>query len=94
MIGKLAIVQVGVKAFLFQQFPVGSLFHNVSLIHHHDAIRLFDGTEPVLYDKTGPALHHFGERLLNPDLRTGIDAAGSLIQNEHGRIAQHHPGDT
>lgn len=94
LVGKLAVVQVGVKAFLFQQFPVGSLFHNVSLIHHHDAIRFLDGAQPVRYDKAGPTLHHFVERLLNPDLRTGIDAAGSLVQNEHRRIAQHDPCDT
>ena len=73
---------------------MSALFHNVSLIHNHNAIRFLDGTQPVRYDKTGPTLHHFGERLLNPDLRTGIDAACSLVQNEHGRIAQHHPGDT
>ena len=46
------------------------------------------------YDEAGAAFHHFGECVLDLDLGTGIDGGGCLIEDQHGRQAQHDSGDT
>ena len=39
-------------------------------------------------------LHHPVKGFLHPDFRQSIDGAGGLVQDQHRRIHQHHPGNT
>ena len=54
---KLAVIQLGVEAFLCQQLPVFALLHNVAVIHHQDPIRVADGGQAMGDDKASAALH-------------------------------------
>ena len=55
--GKLAVVQRGIRAPRRQQRPMGSLFHDVPLVHHQDQVRVHDGGQPVGDDKAGSPPH-------------------------------------
>ena len=46
------------------------------------------------HDKAGAALHHGVESFLDADLRPCIDGGSCFVQEQHGRQAQHHPGNT
>ena len=48
----------------------------------------------MCHNKAGPALHHLCKCLLNVHLCSGINGGCSLIQNQHGRQAEHNPGNT
>ena len=71
-----------------------ALFDDVSVFHYQDDISALDGGESVGYDKAGAAFHHRGKCILDLDLGTGIDGGGCLIEDQHGRQAQHNSGNT
>ena len=70
-----------------------SLLHDVPVPHDQDGVRVPDGGQPVGHNEAGAALHHLLEGLLDADLRAGVDGGGGLVQNQHGRQAQHYPGN-
>ena len=90
---KLALIQFGIEAVLGKQFLVLALLHDVAVPHDEDPVRFPDGGQAVGDDKAGAPAHHGVERLLNLDLRPGIDGGSRLVQKQHGRQAQHHPGN-
>jgi hypothetical protein len=47
----------------------------------------------VRHDKAGAPLHHAGKGLLDAHLGAGINGGGGLVQDQHGRQAEHHAGD-
>ena len=91
--GKLALVQLGIEAALPEKGLVVPLLNDVAVLHDEDHVRLPDGGQTVSYDEGGAALHHGIKGLLDPDLRPGIDGRRCLIQEQHGRQAQHDPGN-
>ena len=92
--GELTVIKVSIKSALSQQGLVVALFDDVSVFHYKDDIGTLDGGKSVGYDEAGAAFHHFGECILDLDLGTGINGGGCLIQDQHGRQAQHDSGDT
>ena len=50
-LGKLACIQVGVKAAPGQQLLVGAVLNNVAGFHHKDLIGVFDGGKAVRHIK-------------------------------------------
>ena len=91
--GELAHIQLGVESALLEQFLVLSLLHNVAVPHYQDQVRSLNGRQPMGHNEGGPALHHGIEGLLNPDFRPGVDGGRGLVQEQHGRQTQHHPGN-
>ena len=47
-----------------------TLFNDVAVAHNEDDIALFDRLQAVGDNKTRPAAHHLGKRLLNSKIRT------------------------
>ena len=92
--GKLTIIQIRIKSALSQQTLMVALFDNVSVFHYQNDIGALDGGEAVGYYEAGAAFHHFGECVLDLDFGTGVDGGGCLIEDQHGRQAQHDSGDT
>ena len=43
LVGKLAVIKACIEAVAFQQFPVISLLHDMTVPHHQDHIRFPDG---------------------------------------------------
>ena len=70
-----------------------SLFHDAPVPHHQDYVRLPNGGQPVGHDKAGAPSGHMGKGVLNFQFRAGVNAAGSLVQDEHGRQVEHYPGN-
>jgi hypothetical protein len=90
---KLAAVKLGVESLFLQQLFVISLLYNMTIPHDEDQIRLLNGGKAMGHNEGGSALHHGIEGLLDPDFRTGINRGGCLIQEQHGRQAEHHPSN-
>ena len=59
---------------------------DATLFQDHDAVTVFDSGQSVGDDKGGSALHQFIHAVLYNLLSTGINGAGSLIQNQYRRI--------
>ena len=90
---ELAVVQVGVEAVLGKEVLVPPLLDDVAVLHDENHIRLADGGQAVGHDEAGPGLHHSVERLLDVRFGAGVDGAGRLVENEHGRRREHHARD-
>ena len=73
---------------------MGALLDDVAVAHDEDDICVADGRETVGDDEARAALHQGIECLLNPDLGTGIDRGGRLVENEHRRKREHDARDT
>lgn len=91
--GKLAIIQVRVESALCQEGFMVALFDDIAVFHYQDDISALNGGESVGYDKAGAAFHHRGKCILDLDFGTGIDGGGCLIEDQHGRQAQHYSGN-
>ena len=91
--GKLAIIQIRVESALCQEGFMVALFDDIAVFHYQDDIRTLDGGETMGYNKAGAAFHHRGKCILDLDLGTGIDGGGCLIEDQHGRQAQHNSGN-
>ena len=63
------------------------------LFQDHDAVTVFDSGQSVGDDKGGSALHQLIHAVLYDFLSTGINGAGSLIQDQHRRIRYCGSGD-
>ncbi len=63
------------------------------LVHHEDAVGVPHGGEPVRNHKAGAPGRQAIERALDAHLGAGVDAAGGLVQNQHGRVGEHHARD-
>src|SRR3989344_2260599 len=70
------------------------LFDNSPLIESDDAVHLHDGGKPVRDDDDGLAAHEMRERVLDQDLRCGVEARCSLVEHEDGRILEDGAGDS
>ena len=66
---------------------------DASLFQDHDTVTVFNSRESVGDDKGGSALHQLIHAVLYNLLSTGIDGAGSLIQDQHRRIRYCGSGD-
>ena len=72
---------------------MGALFEHVSVLQHQDQVGVFDGGQPVGNDEGGAVLHQLVHGVLDLQFGAGIHAAGGLVQNEHGLVGDHGPGD-
>ena len=70
-----------------------SALNDTSLFKDDDAVTVADRREAVGNDKRRSALHQAVHALLYDALGTGVDGAGSLIENEHRRIGNRRPRD-
>ncbi|CDD40416.1 putative uncharacterized protein [Clostridium sp. CAG:299] len=70
-----------------------SLLDDFSLLHYQNLVCLSYGRKAVGHNKTGAPLHHPVKGLLNHQLGSRINGRGSLIQNQHRRLAEHHSGN-
>ena len=73
---------------------MGSLFHDFSIPHTEDPVRIFDGGKPVRNDDRGPAAAKFFHGFLNERFRFIVQRAGGFIKDQHRRIFQEDPRKT
>ena len=68
-------------------------FDDVSVFEHHDRIGVTHRGQSMRDHKDGAPFHQRIHALLDQTFRTGIDAAGRFIQDEHRRIGDRCTGD-
>ena len=66
-------IQVIVSALLCDQFRVGSLLNDLTVMHHQDHIRLPDGRKSMRNHKRGAPFHQMLDGILDQLLGHGID---------------------
>jgi hypothetical protein len=71
-----------------------ALFYDVTVLHHQDQIRVFDGGKTVCYDEACPARSHLTESTLYAVFCARVYGAGGLIQYQDGRDGYHDTADT
>src|SRR6188768_3069313 len=84
------VVKVGISAAPFHQAIVAAFFNDAAMIEHDDAIGVTDGAEAMGDDNRGALVQHDIESLLNLCFRQGINAGGSFIENDDGRVLNQH----
>ena len=73
------------------ELVVGAGLGDVAALYHHDAVGVSYGGEPVGDDEAGAALEKDIERLLDQQLRTGVDGGGGLVQYQYLGVVQQRP---
>ena len=58
-----------------------------------DLVRAADGGQAVRHDEAGAPCQHRLDGVLDELFRLGVDAAGSLVQNEDARVGEDHAGE-
>ena len=86
---ELRLVELRVEAALFEKLLVRALLDDPARVHDEDDVRILNGGEAVRDDEARPALHELGEGVLHQFFRARIDVARRLVENEHGRAADH-----
>lgn len=86
-------IQLVISALLSDKFVMIAPLDDASLLQDHDTVTVFNSRESVSDDKGGSALHQLIHAVLYNLLSTGIDGAGSLIQDQHRRIRYCGSGD-
>ena len=69
-----------------QQLLVGALLQNFTVGQHDDVVRMLDGGQPVGHNEHGAHGAHLFQRILNEQLRLGVDVGGSLVQDHHAGL--------
>ena len=84
-------IQLIIFTLLLYQFLVGSPLDNPSLLQNHNAVTILDSGQSVGNHKGSSATHQLIHTILHDFLRTGINGAGCLIQNQDRRVCYRSP---
>ena len=76
------------------QIGVGALFDDAARIHHDNPVGPLNRGQTVSDDEGRATGHGIMQGLLNQTLIFGVQSAGGLIEQEHGRIAHQGPGNS
>lgn len=88
-----AIIQLIISALLSKQLLMGTTLDDTSLLQDHDTVTVAYCGKSVGDHKGRPAFHQLIHTILYKLLCTGINRAGSLIQDQNRRICYCRPGD-
>ena len=72
-VGELQAGEIGIQAFLAQQFRVGTAGDDAALVEHNDTVGALHGSEPMRDHQGGAALHQPLQRLLHVALGLRIE---------------------
>ena len=79
-------IQLIISALLGDEFIVVAALDDAALFQNHDAVTVLDSRKSVGDDESGSSFHQLIHAVLYNFLGTGIDRAGSLIQDQYRRI--------
>ena len=88
--------ELRVYAAIFQKFIMRTVFHDLPLFEHNDAIHLAQGREPVCNRNDRFALHELVQGFLYRNLAFTVQRRGRLVEEEDGGIFEDcaRDGDT
>src|SRR5467141_1973904 len=90
---RLDAVQAGIDAAGGQQFVVGALLRDTTILQDDDLVGIADGAQAVSNGDDGAPLHEAFERLHHQPLRLGIERRSGLVEDEDGRVADDRARD-
>ena len=90
---ELLVVEPGVEAAPGQQLGVGAPLDELAVLQTEDHVGVADGGEPVGDGDRGAPLGGALQRLLDEPLGLGVQGRGGLVEDQHPRVHQQHPGD-
>ena len=64
------------------------LLDDLSVLEHHDQVRVADRREAVRDDEGGPAGEERPERLLDAALGSDVDGRGRLVEDQEARVRE------
>ena len=76
-----------------QQLLLLPLSNDSAIFHHNDVVRAGHRAQPVGNDDQRLTLRQTGDGLLDDRFILRVDAGGSFIENDDGRILQHGAGN-
>ena len=79
-------VELVVFALGSEEFLVGAALDDAATFQDDDAVAVADGRETVGDDKGRAAFHQRVHAALHEGLGAGVDAAGCLVEDEHGWV--------
>ena len=85
--------EAGVEPVLGDEFGVGSLLDDSSVLHHQDPVGGQNGGEAVGDDQRGAALHQPVERLLHQDFIFSVERRSGFVQQQDRRVLENGAGD-
>ena len=75
------------------ELVVGAALNDVALVHDNDFVGMTYRGQPVGDDNAGATLHELVKGVLYGLFALGVECAGSLVEDEDGRIFQYRTGD-
>ena len=86
-------MQPGVIAVLREQFAVGALLDDLSVVHDQDTVGILDGGE-TMGDHQGRAVRHqLLQGGLDMALGLGVECGGRLVQDQDRGVLEHGTGN-
>ena len=76
-----------------EQFGMGALFDDPSLVEDDDLVGGADAGQPVGDDQQGTAGGQRGQRPLDRGLGVRVGVGGGLVEHQHRRVGEQRPGD-
>src|ERR1039458_1148897 len=89
----LLVVEGGVVAVEGEQFVVGAVFDDVSVVEDGDAVGVAHGGDAVGDEDGGASLHELAQAVEDLVLGVGIDAGESVIEHQDTRLPNDGAGD-
>ena len=86
-------IEVVIRPLLFQQLFVRAAFDYAAVVEHHDDVGVADGGQAVRDDEHRSAFHQLIHAALHERLGARVYGAGSLVEDEHGRVLARGAGD-
>ena len=83
-LSELRIVKRAVEAALTHELIVVTRLGDLAVLQNENGVRILNGGESVGDDEAGAGFHQLVQRLLDLDLRTGVDVGCRFVQNQHG----------
>ena len=87
------LIETRVVAIEVDEFAVRTLFNNLAMIDHEDAVGLAHGGQAVGDDEHGSALADAREVFLDDALGFVIEGAGGLVEDQDARVGNERAGD-
>lgn len=82
--------QFRVQTAFCQQFRVAAFFHDFAFVQHNQSVHRRDGGQSVGNRNHRFAVHHLVQTLLNGGFHFAVQCAGGFVQQQNGRVFQHH----
>ena len=87
------MVQLGVGAPGGEQVGMRPRLDDASVVDHVDDVGRLDRRQTMGHRQRRPTGDQLAQRLLDPTLRRGVESGCRLVEDEHPRVREQHPGD-